>query len=473
MNEGSPANPSLNGAQILAKLLALGALGAAFTDSAFAIVGSSDATKIARFEVDGLTTATTRVYTLPDANIVVAGSASALTSGRVPFATTGGLLTDSAALTWSGTSFATTATGAASFSTAGGYTSSVATGTAPFTATSTTACPNLNASLLLGNTWAAPGAIGGTTPGSAAHTTISASGQITSTVSTGTAPLVIASTTVVANLNASLLLGSTWAAPGTIGSGTPSTGAFTTISASGVITSTIATGTAPFTVASTTVVANLNATFLSGKTHADPGPIGSGTASTGAFTTLTANGATTLTAGTASSSTITGTLVVTGGVGISGAAWIGGTLNVAGNGNFNSGAIVVNGGGGENIVIVGNTTNGFATVTLRTGSTHYSWFFTAQNTVSDAFEIGPSTATGGTTYTTAHLLVYQNGSIVLGPRSALATNATDGFAYMPSCAGTPTGAPTAITGKVAWCYDSSNHIIYIHDGAWKKTAALT
>jgi len=47
---------------------------------------------------------------------------------------------------------------------------------------------------------------------------------------------------------------------GTVGATTPTTGAFTTISASGVITSTVATGTAPFTVASTTAVANLTST---------------------------------------------------------------------------------------------------------------------------------------------------------------------------------------------------------------------
>jgi hypothetical protein len=47
---------------------------------------------------------------------------------------------------------------------------------------------------------------------------------------------------------------------GTVGATTPNTGAFTTISASGVITSTVTTGTAPFTVASTTTVANLGAT---------------------------------------------------------------------------------------------------------------------------------------------------------------------------------------------------------------------
>lgn len=72
-NEGSPANRSLSGAQILARLLALGAGALAFPDNVFAIVGSSDATKIAAFEVDGFTTGTTRTFTLPNASITVAG----------------------------------------------------------------------------------------------------------------------------------------------------------------------------------------------------------------------------------------------------------------------------------------------------------------------------------------------------------------------------------------------------------------
>lgn len=69
-------------------------------DTQTVVKGSADATKLIRFEVDGLTTGTTRVLTPPDANIVIAGSAAALTSGRVPFATTGGLLADSAKLTY-------------------------------------------------------------------------------------------------------------------------------------------------------------------------------------------------------------------------------------------------------------------------------------------------------------------------------------------------------------------------------------
>lgn len=53
--------------------------------------------------------------------------------------------------------------------------------------------------------------------------------------------------------------------------------------------STATTGTAPFTVASTTNVANLNASSLSGKTFAAPGTIGGTTSSSATFTTLTSN----------------------------------------------------------------------------------------------------------------------------------------------------------------------------------------
>jgi hypothetical protein len=63
-----------------------------------------------------------------------------------------------------------------------------------------------------------------------------------------------------------------------------------TMTTSGQIASTLATGTAPFSVASTTVVANLNASFINGANFATPGPIGSGTPSTGAFTALTVSG---------------------------------------------------------------------------------------------------------------------------------------------------------------------------------------
>jgi hypothetical protein len=55
---------------------------------------------------------------------------------------------------------------------------------------------------------------------------------------------------------------------GTVGATTPTTGAFTTVSASGQITSTVATGTAPFVVSSTTQVANLNSATAGTATNA-------------------------------------------------------------------------------------------------------------------------------------------------------------------------------------------------------------
>ncbi len=62
--------------------------------------------------------------------------------------------------------------------------------------------------------------------------TVAVSGVLTSTLATGTAPFTVASTTVVTNLNASLLLGSTWASPAAIGTGTPAAGTFTSITLS-------------------------------------------------------------------------------------------------------------------------------------------------------------------------------------------------------------------------------------------------
>ena len=68
--------------------------------------------------------------------------------------------------------------------------------------------------------------------------------QLTSTVAIGTAPLVVTSTTNVANLNASSLNGATFAAPGAIGGGTAS-----------AITGTTITGTDATDASSTTAAA--------------------------------------------------------------------------------------------------------------------------------------------------------------------------------------------------------------------------
>lgn len=61
------------------------------------------------------------------------------------------------------------------------YVSSVSTGTAPMVVASTTKVTNLNADRLDGNDWTAPGTIGGTTPGSATFTTLAATARTSMT----------------------------------------------------------------------------------------------------------------------------------------------------------------------------------------------------------------------------------------------------------------------------------------------------
>jgi len=52
-----------------------------------------------------------------------------------------------------------------------------------------------------------------------------------------------------------------------------------------------------------------------------------------------------------------------------------------------------------------------------------------------------------------------------------ATNATVGFAYLPSVNGTPTGAPAAVTGGVPFCIDRSGSKLWAYiGGAWKSVA---
>lgn len=59
------------------------------------------------------------------------------------------------------------------------------------------------------------------------------------------------------------------------------------------------------------------------------------------------------------------------------------------------------------------------------------------------------------------------GGLVIGG-AALATSATDGFLYVPTCAGAPSGTPTSHTGTVPVVYDTTNNQLCIYNGAWKK-----
>jgi hypothetical protein len=59
------------------------------------------------------------------------------------------------------------------------------------------------------------------------------------------------------------------------------------------------------------------------------------------------------------------------------------------------------------------------------------------------------------------------GGMVVGT-AALATSATDGFLYVPTCAGTPTGVPTTQTGTAAIVINTTNNKLYFYSGgAWR------
>lgn len=60
------------------------------------------------------------------------------------------------------------------------------------------------------------------------------------------------------------------------------------------------------------------------------------------------------------------------------------------------------------------------------------------------------------------------GNVCVGT-AALSTGAADGFLYVPTCAGTPTGTPTTKTGLAPVIIDTSNNRLYFYSGgAWRN-----
>ncbi len=67
----------------------------------------------------------------------------------------------------------------------------------------------------------------------------------------------------------------------------------------------------------------------------------------------------------------------------------------------------------------------------------------------------------------ANVITVTTGKNFVHGTAALATTATNGFHYVPTCAGVPTGVPTAYTGNAAMVYDSTNNKLYVYGGgAW-------
>ena len=74
---------------------------------------------------------------------------------------------------------------------------------------------------------------------------------------------------------------------------------------------------------------------------------------------------------------------------------------------------------------------------------------------------------------TGTLAIGTNYSFVANASGAAnATTAVDGYVYVGSCAGTPTGVPTAFTGANAITVDTSNNLMYFYSGgSWRPSNA--
>jgi hypothetical protein len=212
-------------------------------------------------------------------------------------------------------------------------------GSPNFTVTSSAVIPNLNASLLEGASWESPSGIGTSTPNTGLFTSLDFSGSmgfinggstlmaittagfnfnVTTNFNapvnfSGSPNFTVSSSAVIPNLNASLLEGGTWASAGEIGVTVANTGQFTALNffnsmgffnggstlmaittggfyfhVSSNFTETVNfSGSPNFTVTSSAVIPNLNASLLEGANWESPLPIGSSSPGDGIFLDLT------------------------------------------------------------------------------------------------------------------------------------------------------------------------------------------
>lgn len=69
--------------------------------------------------------------------------------------------------------------------------------------------------------------------------------------------------------------------------------------------------------------------------------------------------------------------------------------------------------------------------------------------------------------TVAGALSGQVPNVVIGS-NAISSTATDGFLYIPTCAGAPTGTPTTFAGRIPMIYDTTNDQFWFYRGGWKQ-----
>lgn len=139
------------------------------------------------------------------------------------------------------------------------------------------------------------------------------------------------------------------------------------------------------------------------------------------------------------------------------------SISVSGSGSGSSNMTVANTHASANAFfdVLANGT-GDAYVRYSVSALATRWYAGIDNSVGDRFAWGTDVlgaADKVAITTTGSLIANASGA-------ALATNATDGFTYIPTSAGTPTGAPTAVTGAAAIEVDTTNNLFYYYSGSW-------
>jgi hypothetical protein len=103
-----------------------------------------------------------------------------------------------------------------------------------------------------------------------------------------------------------------------------------------------------------------------------------------------------------------------------------------------------------------------------------NYAFRTSHTAFGDFGLYQSSAAGGEPVGTANRVFYINNakSFVIGAGdAALATSATNGFLYIQTAAGGPTGTPTPFTGKVPLLYDTANSALFANNSGWLETGS--
>lgn len=96
--------------------------------------------------------------------------------------------------------------------------------------------------------------------------------------------------------------------------------------------------------------------------------------------------------------------------------------------------------GGKSTIAIGDTaTSTYSQLLMYGGSSKYNWSVGAQYNVNNAFEITPSTAAGGTTFSTPALLIDSSGNVGIGttsPTARLSVSSAQGIVTLASTTGT-------------------------------------